>query len=133
MSSTAPWPLETSTRDRANKPPVLVNSANSGIGEGVAGRFAARRFRVHAVARRREGLERLVSRMLGVIEVVTTDVTAKHFAEPSVGAALNGFRRLDCPVNDAGVGRQTRTEFLCREALTCAREQFPQAPASFEK
>ena len=46
MSSTVPWPLETTTRDRADKPAVLVTGAGSGIGERVARRVAARRFRI---------------------------------------------------------------------------------------
>src|SRR5579863_5510479 len=110
MSSFAPRPLETTTPDRADKPVVLVTGASSGIGEGIARRFAAGRFRIVAVARRREGLERLASNMSGIteVEVVAADIKHKDTAERSVGAAMSAFGRLDCLVNNAGVGRWGR-------------------------
>jgi meso-butanediol dehydrogenase / (S,S)-butanediol dehydrogenase / diacetyl reductase len=110
MSSLAPGSLEPQTRDRADKPVLLVTGASSGIGEGIARRFAAAQFRIVVVARRRECLERLARDMSGVteVEVVAADVTTKDAAERSVGAAMNAFGRLDCLVNNAGVGRWGR-------------------------
>ena len=90
--------------DRSEKPVVLVTGASSGIGEGVARRFAAGGYRVVALARRRERLEKLASELSNVtdVEVVVADVTAKDAPERSIGAAMNAFGRLDCLVNNAG-------------------------------
>src|SRR6516162_4955184 len=98
MSSLAPG-----LRDRGDKPVLLVTGASSGIGEGIARRFAAGHFRIVAVARRREGLERLAGDLSGVtdVEVVTADVTTKEAADRSVGVAISAFGRLDCLVNNA--------------------------------
>jgi 3-oxoacyl-[acyl-carrier protein] reductase len=106
MSSLAPKSLETEASDRAAKRVVLVTGASSGIGEGIARRFAAGQYRVLAVARRRENLELLASDLANItqVEVVAVDVTARDAAERAVGAAVKAFGRLDCLVNNAGIG-----------------------------
>jgi meso-butanediol dehydrogenase/(S,S)-butanediol dehydrogenase/diacetyl reductase len=93
--------------NQAEKPVVLVTGASSGIGAGVARRFAAGGYRIVAVARRRERLEELAAELskLTEVELVTADVTAKDAAERCVAAAMNVFGRLDCLVNNAGSGK----------------------------
>jgi 3-oxoacyl-[acyl-carrier protein] reductase len=110
MSSLAPESLETRTRDRAERPVLLVTGASSGIGEGIARRFGEGKYRIVAVARRKEGLERLASDLSDVtdVEIVVADVTTKDAAERSVGAAMRAFGRLDCLVNNAGAGKWGR-------------------------
>jgi 3-oxoacyl-[acyl-carrier protein] reductase len=94
-------------QDHSEKPVVLVTGASSGIGDGVARRFAAGGYRVVAVARRRERLEQLARELSGTtdVEVVVADVTAKDAPDRSVAAAMSAFGRLDCLVNNAGSGK----------------------------
>jgi meso-butanediol dehydrogenase/(S,S)-butanediol dehydrogenase/diacetyl reductase len=93
--------------DHTAKPVVLVTGASSGIGDGIARRFAAGGFRIVAVARRQERLEQLARELSSLtdIEIVVADVTAKDAPERSVGAAMKAFGRLDCLVNNAGSGK----------------------------
>jgi meso-butanediol dehydrogenase/(S,S)-butanediol dehydrogenase/diacetyl reductase len=93
--------------DRSDKPVALITGASSGIGEGVARRFAAGGFCIVAVARRKERLERLASELSArtEVEIVVADVTAKDAPERSVDAAMKAFGRLDCLVNNAGSGK----------------------------
>ncbi len=135
MSSLAPAPLETKTRGCADKPVLLVTGASSGIGEGIARRFAAGQFRIVAVARRRDCLERLARDLSGVteVEVVTVDVTARDAAERSVGVAMKAFGRLDCLVNNAGVGRWGRVGETNDDLLDQVIETGLKAPFRFAR
>jgi 3-oxoacyl-[acyl-carrier protein] reductase len=134
MSSFAS-PTETSSPDRADRPVVLVTGASSGIGEGVVRRFAAEGFRIVAVARRREALERLTRDVAGLteVEVVAGDITAKDAAERSVGASMNAFGRLDCLVNNAGVGRWGRVGETDDQTLDEVIETSLKAPFRFAR
>ena len=91
----------------ADKPVVLITGASSGIGDGVARRFASAGWRIVAVARRQERLEELERALspLSAVEIVATDVVAKDAPERAVGAAIRAFGRLDCLVNNAGSGK----------------------------
>jgi 3-oxoacyl-[acyl-carrier protein] reductase len=93
--------------ERAEKPVVLITGASSGIGEAVARRFTAGRYRIVALARRKERLEQLARELssLTEVEVVVADVTEKAAPERAVGAAMTRFGRLDCLVNNAGSGK----------------------------
>ena len=93
--------------DRSDKPVALITGASSGIGAGVARRFATGGFRIVAVARRKERLEQLAAELSPVtaVEIVVADVTAKDAPERCVGAAMKAFGRLDCLVNNAGAGK----------------------------
>jgi meso-butanediol dehydrogenase / (S,S)-butanediol dehydrogenase / diacetyl reductase len=91
----------------SDKPVVLITGASAGIGEAVARRFAAGGYRIVAVARRPERLDRLATSLapLTEIETLAADVAARDSAERAVGLAVSRFGRLDCLVNNAGSGR----------------------------
>lgn len=93
-----------------DNPVALVTGASSGLGAGIAQRFAQGGFRVVAVARRKDRLERLAHDLssLSEVETVAADVTAEGAAEHSVDAAMRAFGRLDCLVNNAGAGKWGR-------------------------
>ena len=89
------------------KPVLLVTGASSGIGDGIARRFAAGGYRIVAVARRKERLDALareLSRETDIV-VLAADVTATDTPEQAVGLAMKSFGRLDCLVNNAGSGK----------------------------
>jgi meso-butanediol dehydrogenase/(S,S)-butanediol dehydrogenase/diacetyl reductase len=123
------------TQDRPERPVVLITGASSGIGDGVARRFAAGAFRIVAVARRRERLEQLAGDLSGVtdVELVVADVTDKDAAERSVGAAMNAFGRLDCLVNNAGSGKWARVGETDDETLDEVIETSLKAPFRFSR
>ena len=91
----------------SEKPVALITGASSGIGEGVARRFAAGGWRVVIVARRQERLAQLERALSELTQVasVAVDGTAKDAPERAVGAAMQAFGRLDCLVNNAGSGK----------------------------
>src|SRR5580698_4756966 len=89
------------------KPVVLVTGASSGIGDGIARRFAKGGFRVVAVARRKDRLDSLAKELSETSETVAfaADVTAPKAADQAVQFAMKSFGRLDCLVNNAGAGK----------------------------
>jgi 3-oxoacyl-[acyl-carrier protein] reductase len=89
------------------KPVVLVTGASAGIGDAIARRFAAGGFRIVAVARRQERLDRLARDLSPTtnIETLAADVTAADVPERAVELATKAFGRLDCLVNNAGSGK----------------------------
>ena len=91
----------------SDKPVLLITGASSGIGDAVARRFAAGGYRIVALARRKERLEKLASDLSSSteVEIVVADVTQKDAPERAVGAAMKRFGRLDCLVNNAGSGK----------------------------
>jgi 3-oxoacyl-[acyl-carrier protein] reductase len=122
-------------QDRPEKPVVLITGASSGIGAGVARRFAAGGYRIVAVARRRERLEQLAAELAGATEVavVVTDVTAKDAAEQSVAAAMSAFGRLDCLVNNAGSGKWAPVGETSDEVLDEVIDTSLKAPFRFSR
>src|ERR1700761_5974051 len=89
------------------KPVLLVTGASSGIGDGIARRFAAGGYRIVAVARRKERLDALARELSRETDIVSLaiDVTAGDAPERAVGLAMESFGRLDCLVNNAGSGK----------------------------
>jgi len=89
------------------KPVLLVTGASSGLGDGIARRFAAGGYRVVAVARRKERLESLAKELSATTDIVTlaADVTSHDAPERAVELAMKSFGRLDCLVNNAGTGK----------------------------
>jgi 3-oxoacyl-[acyl-carrier protein] reductase len=91
----------------SQRPVLVVTGASAGIGEAIARRFAAGGFRIVAVARRQDRLDRLARDLAPTtpIEVLAADVTAAATAERAVELAMKSFGRLDCLVNNAGSGK----------------------------
>ena len=92
----------------ANRAPVvLITGASAGIGEATAQRFAREGYRIVAVARGREKLDRLVAALSPITEIVafSGDVGEPHVPQQAVDLAMARFGRLDCLVNNAGSGR----------------------------
>ena len=89
------------------RPVVIVTGASAGIGDAIARRFAAGGYRIVAVARRQERLDRLASDLSPTtnIETLAADVTAPNVPERAVELATRSFGRLDCLVNNAGSGK----------------------------
>ena len=89
------------------KPVLLVTGASSGLGDGIARRFAAGGYRVVAVARRKERLDSLAKELSPTTAIVTlaADVTSPDAPERAVDLAMKSFGRLDCLVNNAGTGK----------------------------
>lgn len=119
--------------DRATWPVALVTGASSGIGAGVARRFAAGGFRLVAVARRKERLEQLSNELSALtdVEVVAADVTAKDTADRAIDAAMKRFGRLDCLVNNAGTGKWGRVGDTDDDTLDEVFETSLKAPFRF--
>jgi meso-butanediol dehydrogenase/(S,S)-butanediol dehydrogenase/diacetyl reductase len=89
------------------KPVLLVTGASSGLGDGIARRFAAGGYRIVGIARRKERLDSLAKELLPSTDVVTlaVDVTSPDAPERAVELAMKSFGRLDCLVNNAGAGK----------------------------
>jgi len=97
----------TSSSAPASKPVAIVTGASSGLGESIARRLATGGFRIVAVARRQERLERLASDLSQVtgVQICVADVTANDAPERATELAMKSFGRLDCLVNNAGSGK----------------------------
>jgi len=89
-------------RDKA----VLITGASSGIGEDVALGFARQGARVALVARRKDKLEDLASRINlagGRAVAVSCDVTKRADLDSAVELISRTFNRIDILVNSAGI------------------------------
>jgi 3-oxoacyl-[acyl-carrier protein] reductase len=92
---------------RAAWPVVLITGASAGIGEATAQRFAREGYRIVAVARGKEKLERLLTDLSAITDIVSLagDVADADVPQRAVDLAMQQFGRLDCLVNNAGAGR----------------------------
>lgn len=85
---------------------ALVTGASSGIGEAAALSLAAEGAVVAVVARRKDRLDDLVTRIQdagGHAHAFVVDITAPGEAEALVASAVETLGRLDTVVNNAGV------------------------------
>jgi short-subunit dehydrogenase len=86
---------------------MIVTGASSGIGAELSRQAAASGFRVLAIARRAERLERLRGDIVnagGAAETLTLDIAEPTAAATIVETSLRAFGRLDVIVNNAGRG-----------------------------
>ncbi|NNC11100.1 SDR family oxidoreductase [Planctomonas sp. JC2975] len=82
---------------------ALVTGASSGIGRATALALGRAGATVIAGARRRDGLDALVSDGPGEIIAVELDVTNRDSVARAVAVAVDRFGRLDALVNNAGL------------------------------
>jgi NAD(P)-dependent dehydrogenase (short-subunit alcohol dehydrogenase family) len=83
---------------------AIVTGATSGIGERIAELFVSEGAKVVAAARRTEEGRNLVARCGEALRFFRIDVTNEADVEAMVNHAVATFGRLDCLVNNAGVG-----------------------------
>lgn len=84
---------------------LLVTGAASGIGAGIAEKFAAEDYRVALFDLNGPGLERMIDSLGGNGRslAVVGDVNSPVDAERAVSATVNAFGSLDVLVNNAGI------------------------------
>ncbi|MBL8571892.1 MAG: SDR family oxidoreductase [Phreatobacter sp.] len=120
---------------------AIVTGASSGIGRAAAIRFAAEGARIVAVARGREGLDRLAGEVVasgGEIAVLAGSVADEAVAEEAVAIARERFGGLDIAFNNAGAlgemgpaatvslaGWQDAIDVNLTGSFLCARHQVP--------
>ena len=95
-------------------PVVLVTGAAQGIGRAIAERFLKDGFSLVAVDRNREGLRSLEGKNVAAAEL---DVTAPDAPARAIGLAQEKFGRLDCLINNAGIGNSKPVHLTSDEEL----------------
>jgi meso-butanediol dehydrogenase/(S,S)-butanediol dehydrogenase/diacetyl reductase len=117
------------------KPVLLVTGASSGLGDGIARRFAAGGYRIVAVARRKERLDSLAKELSSTTDIVTlaADVTSSDAPERAVDLAMKSFGRLDCLVNNAGTGKWAPVHETDDATLNEVIETSLKAPFRFSR
>jgi NAD(P)-dependent dehydrogenase (short-subunit alcohol dehydrogenase family) len=83
---------------------AIVTGASSGIGERIAELFITEGAKVVAAARRAEEGRVLAERCGENLSFIRTDVTKEADVEAMVNHAVSRFGKLDCLINNAGVG-----------------------------
>ena len=87
---------------------MLITGASSGLGEGMARRFAAQGRSLALAARRREKLDALAGELrptAAQVEVATLDVTDVDAVPEVFGRLADGLGGLDRVIVNAGLGK----------------------------
>jgi meso-butanediol dehydrogenase / (S,S)-butanediol dehydrogenase / diacetyl reductase len=123
------------TASANDKPVLLITGASSGLGDGIARRFASGGYRIVAVARRKERLESLAKELSpGTdVAVLAADVTSREAPERAVDLAMKSFGRLDCLVNNAGTGKWAPVHATDDATLDEVIETSLKAPFRFSR
>jgi short-subunit dehydrogenase len=100
---------------------VVISGASSGIGAATALAFARRGSRLELGARHLDKLQAVVERCRKAgspdVRARQVDVGVKAQARAFIAAALKDFERLDCLVNNAGVGWMGRAQEMPEEKV----------------
>ena len=94
---------------------VVITGASSGLGEASARLLAAQGASIVLGARRENKIKSLADELMaggGKALAVTTDVTHRDQVENLVGAAVQGYGRIDVMINNAGLMPQSLLERL---------------------
>jgi NAD(P)-dependent dehydrogenase (short-subunit alcohol dehydrogenase family) len=83
---------------------AIVTGATSGIGERIAEMFVAEGARVIAAGRRIDEGKALEARCGDALRFIRTDVVIEADVKAMIDHAVASFGRLDCVVNNAGIG-----------------------------
>jgi NADP-dependent 3-hydroxy acid dehydrogenase YdfG len=103
--------MENNIKDKV----IVITGASSGIGEATAVMLAAQGAKVVLGARRRDRLERLISRIKvagGEATYLVTDIKQRNDLVKLVDLACNTYGRLDVIVNNAGISHLSRIDEL---------------------
>ncbi len=114
---------------------VVITGGSRGIGEQLVSHFAGAGARVAAIARSKEKLDELASRLDGAVEPFACDVSDENSVIETFAKILEAFGGIDVLVNNAGITRDTlvmsmksedwdqvlstnlRSVFLCSKAV----------------
>lgn len=91
----------------SEKPVVLITGASAGLGRAISHRFAAGGFRIVAVARGQERLDKLAEELSPITDIATlaADASDPQSAKDAAALAISKFGRVDSLINNAGAGR----------------------------
>ena len=104
--------METMQESKTGRPVALVTGAARGIGRGCAMALARAGFDLVLCDREGEEERRLLGEVSAVAVTVHADVADITRHEALIGTAVDRFGRLDCVVNNAGVGVLRRGDLL---------------------
>jgi 3-oxoacyl-[acyl-carrier protein] reductase len=104
--------METMQESKTGRPVALVTGAARGIGRGCAVALARAGFDLVLCDREGEEERRLLGEVSAVAVTVHADVADITRHEALIGTAMERFGRLDCVVNNAGVGVLRRGDLL---------------------
>jgi meso-butanediol dehydrogenase / (S,S)-butanediol dehydrogenase / diacetyl reductase len=103
------------------------------FGLAIARKLAAGGFRIVAVARRKDRLQKLAGELGSITEtrLLAADVTAPDTPDRAVALAMDSFGRLDCLVNNAGAGKWAPVHETDDATLTEVIDTSLKAPFRF--
>jgi len=88
---------------------AVITGGTSGIGAGTAEVFVANGAKVVIAGRRQERGEQLARKLGDATSFIRTDVSVEADVKAMIDHAVDRFGRLDCLMNNAGIGSQFAT------------------------